>query len=93
MEKLLNYFPRYTLNVSGGIVNPTERLPVGATILLSLQHALAMTGSTISEYPFVRFCCFSITCSMEGECMNDNCSLGQWAMDGQGEKKKEVPGQ
>ncbi|KAG0015361.1 hypothetical protein BGZ81_011720 [Podila clonocystis] len=47
MEKLLNYFPRYTLNVSGGIVNPTERLPVGATILLSLQHALAMTGSTI----------------------------------------------
>ncbi|KAF9080404.1 hypothetical protein BGX23_002204 [Mortierella sp. AD031] len=44
---LSNYFPCYTLNVSGGVVNPTERLPVAQTVFLSLQHVLAMFGSTV----------------------------------------------
>lgn len=44
---LSNYFPSYTLNVSGGIVNPTERLPAAQAVFLSLQHVLAMFGSTV----------------------------------------------
>ncbi len=39
------YFPRWTLK-SGGMVAPDERLPWGMTVLLGIQHVVAMFGST-----------------------------------------------
>lgn len=40
------YFPRWRLK-TGGVVAPDERLPWGQTIVLGLQHVLAMFGSTV----------------------------------------------
>src|ERR1700681_1740035 len=40
------YFPRWTEKTSG-IIAPDERLPWGASILVGLQHVLAMFGSTV----------------------------------------------
>jgi len=40
------YFPRWTLKTEG-VIAPDERLPWGQTILVGLQHVLAMFGSTI----------------------------------------------
>lgn len=39
------YFPKWTLK-TGGMVAPDERLPWGQTILLGIQHVVAMFGST-----------------------------------------------
>jgi putative pyrimidine permease RutG len=41
-----SYFPRWKLKKQG-IIAPDERLPWGSTILVSLQHVLAMFGSTV----------------------------------------------
>ena len=41
------YFPRWKINTSGSIVSPDERLPLGPSLLLGLQHVLAMFGSTV----------------------------------------------
>jgi putative pyrimidine permease RutG len=41
------YFPRWKLNNSGGVVAPDERLPWGPSLLLGVQHVLAMFGSTV----------------------------------------------
>lgn len=43
---LSSYFPRYTLKRSG-VVLPDERPPVGQSLILGLQHVLAMFGSTV----------------------------------------------
>jgi putative pyrimidine permease RutG len=40
------YFPRWTLKTEG-IVAPDERLPWGQTIVVGLQHVLAMFGATV----------------------------------------------
>jgi putative pyrimidine permease RutG len=40
------YFTGWTLN-RGGIIAPEERLPWGQSILVGLQHVLAMFGSTV----------------------------------------------
>lgn len=40
------YFPRWTLK-TGGVIAPDERLPWGQTVLVGLQHVLAMFGSTV----------------------------------------------
>ncbi len=40
------YFTGWTLR-EGGIIAPDERLPWGQTILVGLQHVLAMFGSTV----------------------------------------------
>src|SRR5438309_8249267 len=40
------YLPRWTLKKEG-IIAPDERLPWGQTILVGLQHVLAMFGSTV----------------------------------------------
>jgi putative pyrimidine permease RutG len=40
------YFTGWTLK-EGGIIAPDERLPWGQTILVGLQHVLAMFGSTV----------------------------------------------
>src|SRR5437763_12328397 len=40
------YFPSWTLK-TGGIIAPDERLPWGQSILVGLQHVLAMFGSTV----------------------------------------------
>jgi uracil-xanthine permease len=40
------YLPRWTLKTEG-IIAPDERLPWGQSILIGLQHVLAMFGSTI----------------------------------------------
>jgi uracil-xanthine permease len=41
-----SYFPRWKLK-TGGVVTPEERLPWGQTIVMGLQHGVAMAGSTI----------------------------------------------
>jgi len=40
------YFPQWTLKTEGRIL-PDERLPAGQTIVLGLQHVVAMFGSTV----------------------------------------------
>jgi putative pyrimidine permease RutG len=40
------YFPHWTLKTEG-IIAPDERLPWGQSILVGLQHVLAMFGSTV----------------------------------------------
>ncbi len=40
------YFPNWTLK-TGGVVQPDERLPGGQTIVLGLQHVVAMFGATV----------------------------------------------
>ncbi len=40
------YFPRWT-EKTGGIIAPDERLPWGQSVLVGLQHVLAMFGSTV----------------------------------------------
>ena len=40
------YLPRWTLR-SGGVIAPDERLPLGPTIVLGLQHVVAMFGATV----------------------------------------------
>ena len=40
------YFPTWT-EKTGGIIEPDERLPWGQSILVGLQHVLAMFGSTV----------------------------------------------
>src|SRR5205823_10169230 len=40
------YFPSWTLKTEG-IIAPDERLPWGQSILVGLQHVLAMFGSTV----------------------------------------------
>ena len=40
------YFPRWT-EKTGGVIAPDERLPWGQSILVGLQHVLAMFGSTV----------------------------------------------
>src|ERR1700750_1214316 len=41
-----SYFPRWTLRREG-IIGPDERLPTGQTIVLGLQHVVAMFGATV----------------------------------------------
>ncbi|RUP45998.1 hypothetical protein BC936DRAFT_147476, partial [Jimgerdemannia flammicorona] len=45
-EDLVDYFPRYTLKRSG-LVAPDERPPGLQSLVLGLQHVLAMFGSTV----------------------------------------------
>src|SRR5438477_9954734 len=40
------YFPHWTLKTEG-IIAPDERLPWGQSILVGLQHVLAMFGATV----------------------------------------------
>src|SRR5690242_6388246 len=40
------YFPSWTVK-TGGVIAPDERLPWGQTILVGLQHVLAMFGATV----------------------------------------------
>src|SRR5919199_2549216 len=40
------YLPGWTVK-TGGVIAPDERLPWGQTILVGLQHVLAMFGSTV----------------------------------------------
>jgi putative pyrimidine permease RutG len=40
------YFPRWT-EKTGGVIAPDERLPWGQSVLVGLQHVLAMFGSTV----------------------------------------------
>src|SRR5882672_4281525 len=37
----------WTVNASGGVVAPDERLPIGQTIVAGLQHAIVMFGATV----------------------------------------------
>jgi uracil-xanthine permease len=41
-----SYFPRWALK-SDGVVMPDERLPPGPTVVLGLQHVVAMFGATV----------------------------------------------
>ena len=41
-----DYFPRWTLKTEGMIM-PDERLPPGQTVVLGLQHVVAMFGATV----------------------------------------------
>ena len=41
-----SYFPRWQVKKEG-IIRPDERLPWGPTVLVGLQHVLAMFGSTV----------------------------------------------
>src|SRR5215472_2393180 len=41
-----SYFPRWRLKTAG-LIMPEERLPWGETIVLGMQHGVAMAGSTI----------------------------------------------
>jgi uracil-xanthine permease len=45
-EEKRGYFPRWTEKTTG-IIAPDERLPWGQSILVGLQHVLAMFGSTV----------------------------------------------
>ena len=45
-EHVQGYFPRWKLKTSG-VIMPEERLSWGQTIVSSLQHCVAMSGSTI----------------------------------------------
>src|SRR3954462_4363131 len=40
------YFPRWSLK-SEGTIMPNERLPTGQTVVLGLQHVVAMFGATV----------------------------------------------
>src|SRR5256885_8148637 len=40
------YFPRWTLR-RDGVIAPDERLPTPQTVLLGLQHVVAMFGATV----------------------------------------------
>src|SRR5881628_946532 len=40
------YFPRWSLKTEGTIM-PDERLPGGQTVVLGLQHVVAMFGATV----------------------------------------------
>ena len=45
-----NWFPTWRKlsgNLDGTIIAPDERLPVGATLIMGLQHAVAMFGATV----------------------------------------------
>src|SRR5204862_4377944 len=44
--KKRGYFPGWT-EKTGGVIAPDERLPWGQSILVGLQHVLAMFGSTV----------------------------------------------
>ncbi len=41
-----SYFPRWALR-EGGVVAPDERLPAGQTLVLGVQHVVAMFGATV----------------------------------------------
>jgi uracil-xanthine permease len=41
-----NYLPTWTLRTEG-IIAPDERLPTGSTIIVGLQHVVAMFGATV----------------------------------------------
>ena len=38
---------RWTLNATGGVIAPDERLPGGQTLIAGLQHAIVMFGATV----------------------------------------------
>ncbi|HEG0618856.1 TPA: pyrimidine utilization transport protein G [Yersinia enterocolitica] len=45
-----NWFPTWRKrsgNLDGAIIAPDERLPIGATLIMGLQHAVAMFGATV----------------------------------------------
>ena len=42
----MSYFPTWKLKTSG-IIAPDERLPIGQTLALGVQHVVAMFGSTV----------------------------------------------
>lgn len=42
-----SWLPQWRLNTKGGIIAPDERLPMGQTCALGLQHVVAMFGSTV----------------------------------------------
>lgn len=42
-----SWLPTWRLNTSGGVVAPEERLPMGQTCAMGLQHVVAMFGSTV----------------------------------------------
>ncbi|AKP32193.1 pyrimidine utilization transport protein G [Yersinia aleksiciae] len=45
-----NWFPiwrKRSGNLDGAIIAPDERLPIGATLIMGLQHAVAMFGATV----------------------------------------------
>ena len=42
----VGYFPRWTLR-RDGVISPDERLPTSQTLLLGLQHVVAMFGATV----------------------------------------------
>ncbi len=46
MSETGGYFPRWRLKTEGRIL-PDERLPAGQTVVLGLQHVVAMFGSTV----------------------------------------------
>lgn len=46
MSETGGYFPRWKLKTEGRIL-PDERLPAGQTVVLGLQHVVAMFGSTV----------------------------------------------
>jgi putative pyrimidine permease RutG len=46
IAKKRGYFPSWT-EKTGGVIAPDERLPWGQSILVGLQHVLAMFGSTV----------------------------------------------
>jgi len=41
-----SYFPRWTVR-EGGVIAPDERLPMGQTLALGVQHVVAMFGATV----------------------------------------------
>ena len=41
-----SHFPRWTLR-NEGVIAPDERLPLGATLALGVQHVVAMFGATV----------------------------------------------
>jgi putative pyrimidine permease RutG len=41
-----SFFPRWSLKTEG-VVMPEERLPAGATVVVGLQHVVAMFGATV----------------------------------------------
>jgi uracil-xanthine permease len=45
-ERSPSYFPRWTLRQEG-VIAPDERLPLGPTLALGVQHVVAMFGATV----------------------------------------------
>lgn len=41
------YFPSWKLKQQGSVIAPDERLPMGQTIAMGIQHVVAMFGSTV----------------------------------------------